>query len=260
MKKFVLMPMLLIGSSQVYAHTPYLMPHSFEPVRGNKVTLDASFSEKFFIPEVAFTGSEFFVIAPNGKRETPEKEAELTTRKVLEHSLKEEGTYRFSTGQRKGAIFRVYMKDGKRGSLRGNDEPLPEGAKITDHFQAITYAETWVPHKGPTSDNVKPLGNGLEIVPVTHPNDVFSGDKFSFTVHYNGKPLPDAKAFIYLANYQFSEEKAELEVTTDSAGNASFSPEEQGVYVLRVRHRDAAPEGADVPRYSYTTTLTLEAY
>jgi len=49
-------------------------------------------------------------------------------------------------------------------------------------------------------------------------------------------------------------------LTTNAKGQASFTPSAQDVYLMQVRLRTDAPEGADVPTYSYTTTLSFEAY
>ncbi len=48
------------------AHTPYLAPASFEVRPDSVVTLDASFAETFFVPEVVFDNSTFAVTLPDG--------------------------------------------------------------------------------------------------------------------------------------------------------------------------------------------------
>ncbi len=247
-------------SSAAFAHVAYVKPLQFEPVRGDKITLDASFAEQFFVPEAAVSNAHFEVITPSGETQDVDEVVNLATRNVLEHTLKEEGTYQFSTGKRMGAIFRIYEKDGERGSLRGEDEPLPEGATLTEHFQSVTYASTYVTKKGPTDIATQPRNEGLEIVPLIHPNSLFSGEAFNFTVLYQGKPLANHEVSFYQGKDQFSEESDVEKVTTDDTGNASFIPAKQDVYLMQVRLRTDAPKGASVPTYSYTTTLSFEAY
>ena len=58
--------------STTAAHTPYLMPNAFEPINGGLITLDASFAERFFVPEVVFDGSDFEVRLPDGNTVKPE--------------------------------------------------------------------------------------------------------------------------------------------------------------------------------------------
>ncbi|MEC9480461.1 MAG: DUF4198 domain-containing protein, partial [Pseudomonadota bacterium] len=59
---------------------------------------------------------------------------------------------------------------------------------------------------------------------------------------------------------QFAEESDVEKLTTNANGQASFTPSAQDVYLMQVRLRTDAPDGADVPTYSYTTTLSFEAY
>lgn len=250
--------LLFIPATQ--AHTPYLKPLSFEPISWDTVTLDASFAERFFVPEVAISNAKFDVRTPDGTLSPVDTVVDLNTRNILEQVLEEDGTYRFSTGKRMGAIFRIYELNGERGSVRGNEEPLPEGATLTEHFQSVTSAVAYVTKKGPTEKVLAPTDDGLEIVPETHPNGLFAGDKFSFTLQYEGKPVADQEVMIYFANDQFSEEADFKKVTTDAKGQASTTFSKQGLYLLQVRVKEAAPKGEDVPVFSYTTTLTLEAY
>ena len=250
--------LLFIPASQ--AHTPYLKPLSFEPVSRDTVTLDASFAEQFFVPEVAISNAKFDVETPDGKLSPVETVVDLKTRNVLEQAMEQEGTYRFSTGKRMGAIFRVYDLNGERGSMRGNEKPLPEGATLTEHFQSVTSAVTYVTKKGPTDTVLAASGQGLELVPRTHPNGLFSGDTFAFPLTYEGEPVADEKVTLYLANDQFSEESDFQTLTTNAKGEASVSLNSQGLYLLQARVKAPAPKGADVPVYSYTTTLTLEAF
>lgn len=250
--------LLFIPATQ--AHTPYLKPLSFEPVSRGTVTLDASFAEQFFVPEVAISNAKFDVETPDGKLSPVETVVDLKTRNVLEQIMEQEGTYRFSTGKRLGAIFRVYDLNGERGSVRGNQEPLPEGAVLTEHFQSVTSAVTYVSKKGPTDTVLAAREEGLELVPHTHPNGLFSGDTFSFALTYDGKPVADENVTLYLASDQFSEESDFQTLTTNARGEASATLSTQGLYLLQARIKAPAPENAGVPVYSYTTTLTLEAF
>lgn len=242
-----------------YAHTPYLSPATFEPVFGDVVTLDASFAERFFIPEVAFEDGNFHVISPDGHSEKPNTELFLKTRTVIEHELKQEGTYRFSTGKRLGAIFVVYEEDGERKTARNAEFKLPAGAKVLEKYQSITIAETYVSKGAPDDKATTARGAGLEISAQTHPNDIFAGDNHALQVLFEGKPLADASIDIYRGADQFSVDKADSNLTSNKKGVFTFNPEQEGVYLLRVRHRAPAPKSPEVDSYSHTYTLVLEA-
>jgi len=224
------------------------------------ITLDASFAEKFFVPEIAFEGSEFKVTTPKGMELSPDTISQLKTRTVVEHLLKEDGTYRFSTGKRLGAIFTVYEHEGERKTARGTKSKIPSTAKIIERYQSLTLAETYVSKGEPSDGALAPRNQGLEIIPETHPNDLFAGDNFKFHVQLDGKPLEQAQVEAYLAKNQFSIDKPTLKLKTDKDGKLSMPFEEEGVYLLRIRHRAPAPKDADAPSYSHTYTLVIEVY
>lgn len=251
-------PLLLAGiaSSFVHAHTPYLVPATFDTPRQGWVTLDAAFADTFFTPDVVFDDSEFQVMDTNGEWGEPATVYRLKTRAVIEHQLIEQGTYRFSTGARHGAVFRVYELDGERKSTRNADEPLPEGAVLLDHFQAITLAETYLTRGGPTTAALAARGSGLELLAETHPNDIYDGEGFRVQALFDGQPVAGQVLHLFAAGD--GDDKPVLTVETNDSGLAELTPLETGTYLLRARYRGAAPEGAPAPHYSFTYTLAFD--
>lgn len=249
--------LVLLGSAlSAQAHTPYLAPASFTPAPGGLVTLDAAFADQFFVPEVVFDKSTFTLVNSSGTTQQPDTLQRLKTRAVLEHSLSEKGTYRFSSGQRYGAIFKIYEQNGERKPLRGN-EPLPEGAKLLEHFQAVTLAETYITHTAPNTAALKPYNKGLELVAITHPTDIFQGEAASFTLQFDGKPLAGQTLQIFATGKGSDSHKPQLSLTSDKQGKLEFTLQEPGTYLAQVRYRHPAPKGAAAPAYSYTYTLTF---
>lgn len=261
MQKLVvsLLTSALVATAPTLAHTPYLKPHSFEPVRGDKVTLDASFAEKFFVPEVAFANSIYHVISPEGKKEQPDLMGQFNTRVVVEHQLDNDGTYRFSTGRRYGRIFKSYELNGERKSMRDPSQPIPEGAKLLSHFQSLTMAETYVSKGAPNQEALKPYNSGLEFVSHSHPNDLFVGEDLTLQSLFDGKPLEGLKVEVFLAQDQFTDEKAHLSLSSGNDGGFVFTPTTAGTYLIMARHRSDAPQGAAAPQISNTYTLVVEA-
>lgn len=252
--------MALFGSllcQGVSAHTPYLAPTSFDPVMGKMITLDASFAEQFFIPEAAFGNSEFVVTGPDGKQQAPDSLHQLKTRTVVEHELKEEGTYHISTGPRMGATFLIYEQDGEEKRSMNPTEPLPDNAQVKMHFQSVTQADTYVSQKKISKKAIKVGPSGLQIKPITHPNELFAGEDIKLQVVFEGKSLAGTELVVYPA--KGADEVEAIKVTTDKKGRAKLQLE-AGKYLLRARHRAPAPEGADVPTYSHTTTLSVLVY
>jgi uncharacterized GH25 family protein len=239
------------------AHTPYLAPASFEPL-GGWVTLDAAFAEKFFVPEVAFDQSEFKVLQPDGHIVTPKELFLGKTRTAVAHQLEQDGTYKFSTGQRFGAIFRSWQQDGKTHNSRDPKEKIPAGAKLTAYFQSVTLAETYVSKGAPSQSALKPTNTGLELMFQSHPNDLYVQSPIKATVLYNGKALAGQKVQVYPANSPEAETKASKELTSDQQGRLNFELDKAGTYVLLTRFRTDAPTGAKAPTYSYSYSAVVE--
>lgn len=249
----------ILLSTACLGHTPYLKPLSFEPSREGVMTLDASFSEKFFVPEVAFSNSIYLVSQPDGKTTTPDFMSQLKTRVVIEHKLEEDGTYRFSTGKRLGRVFKTYELDGKRHSMENPAESIPKGAKLLSFFQSLTIAETYASKGAPNDVAFSAYNTGLEFVPVTHPNDLFVHEPFEFTSLFDGKPIDGLKVEVFLAKDQLTNEKPTFDLMSNAKGGLSFTPTEAGTYLLLARHRSDAPATSIAPQISNTYTLVIEA-
>jgi hypothetical protein len=264
MKSIFVRALVFIGMSApillAHAHTPYLAPNVFEPGRGGLITLDASFAERFFIPEVAFDDSEFEVHLPSGEVTAPDTVISLKSRKVAEHTLEHEGTYRFSTGRRLGRVFRIYEKDGKRVVPEGEAASVPEGATMVDWYQSYTIAETWVTRGAPSQATLVPRGDGLEYLPVSHPNDLFAVEALELQALYYGEPVADVLVEVFKSSRQSGDDAPLVSLHSDADGNFRFLPREAGVYLLRSRYRSKAPEGSAAPEFSHTYTLVVEAF
>lgn len=245
-------------ASAASAHTPYLAPNTFAPRAGGVVTLDAAFAETFFVPEAAFDHSAFQVTGPDGRSVAPGTVHVLKTRTVVEHPLPEaKGTYRFSTGPRLGALFRTWEANGERHSSRDPDVKIPEGATVLADFQSLTLAETYVSIDAPDRAALAPRGKGLELVPITHPNDLYAGERFEFLVHYDGRPLADQKVEIAEAVWT-SDRKPHTEVLlTDAQGRVTLQLREAGTWLALMRHRTKAPAGSPTAEISNSYTLTF---
>lgn len=252
----VLASLFAAGAS---AHTPYLAPNTFAPRAGETLALDAAFAETFFVPEAVFDNSRFTVTGPDGKQTALDTVHVLKTRAVAEHTLPKglDGTYRFSTGLRPGALFRTSELNGKQESSRDPAVKIPAGAKVVSNFQSQTIAETYVSVGAPNRAALQPQGKGIELVAVSHPNDLFVGENFDFTVQYDGKPLADQKVEITEAVWTSDRKPQVTTVLTDAQGKARFKLERAGTWLALTRYRTKAPAGAPVDEYSNSYTLSF---
>jgi hypothetical protein len=252
-------PSLLLASTLLsataQAHVPYLAPESFEPIRG-WVSLEASFADKFFLPEAKFDQSDFKVVTPAGKLEQPAEQQTVRSRIVLEHQLTQDGSYRFSSGVREGAVFRSWLQDGKTINSRDPKQQPPAGVALTAHFQSITLAETYVSKGKPTAGALKPWGKGLELEFISHPNDLYINQPVQARLWFEGKPLANSEVQIHRA--MGNAEPVTRTVTSTASGDISFEVTDAATYLLLARHRAAAPAGAKAPTYSYSYSAVVE--
>jgi uncharacterized GH25 family protein len=259
MKPLTILAVAVIGiAPSTWAHTPYLVPSDFAPRAGQTVALDASFSETFFVPEAAFDDSQFSVTTPDG-RTSPLVSQAMKTRTIAEYALPEKaaGTYRLSTGTRLGALFRTWEIDGKRESSRDPDVKIPAGAKVISDFQSLTEAETYVSVGEPDRTALAPRNRGLELVPGSHPDDLYVGETFEFTVQYDGKPLASQKVEITEAVWSSDRKPQVVELATDAEGRARFKLQQPGTWIALTRYRTKAPASAKTAEYSNSYTLTF---
>lgn len=249
---------LALGGGAAHAHTPYLLPASFEVEPTGTISVDAGFTEKFFLPDVAFGDTRFALTTPDGSVLPFGDVRQFKTRTVAEQQLPgAKGTYRLSTGPRLGAIFRSWDLNGKVEVARDPATPVPAGAKLLSHYQSLSISEAYVTAGAPTKAALAPSGQGLEIVPVTHPSDLFAGETFEFTVQFNGQPLAGQKVDLYRSAMDLASQHSAESLKTDAQGRIRYAMKQPGVYLALIRHRAPAPAGAAAPMYGHNYTLTF---
>ena len=239
------------------AHMPYVLPTQFDIGKGDHITVQSSFAEDAFMPEVAMRDAPFHLVGPDGKPLPTGPITHLRDLSIFEADTKVDGTYRVTTGQRagrKGKMFKV----GDKWEMRGEGGEPPANAQQVE-VQSMTLAEAYVTRGQPTDAALKPTGQALEIQPVTHPNGIAAGSDASFILLFDGKPLAAADITLFRSAGIYDGRKVAAQVKSDASGRFTVRPEDAGTYLILVRHRAAAPTGSDKPYRSYTYTLTFDA-
>lgn len=258
-KPHAIVAVILAGAAMpVDAHTSYMLPNLFTANLEEFVTVESSFTEDFSRPEVAVESDDFHVILPDGKRAeflTNSKHRQLV---VLESPLEQEGTYRFTTGVRRGRVSQRVLVDGKWKSLRETNGEAPANATKVKTSQTETVADVYVTKKAPTRAPVDHRIGRLVIHPKTHPSDAYLGEAFEFEILFDGEPLAGQSVVIDRAGARYDEAKFHQEIETDAQGAVSLKLDRPGTYLVMARRRTAAPAGADTDERSYTTSLTFE--
>ena len=100
-------------------------------------------------------------------------------------------------------------------------------------------------------------GEGLELQPVTHPNDVYAGEPARFKLLLNGEPAGGLDVEIVRGHDRYRDSEGAMQVTTDADGVFSFTPEEPGPYWLSAEQEsEATLNGKPISaRVSYVMTF-----
>lgn len=234
------------------AHSPYLLPSTFDATGRDHITVQGSFAEHFFQPEVVMKADDYHVIGPDGAK-TAVSPTYLRDLTVFETATAANGTYRITTGTRAGRVSKAHLVKGEWVFLEP-DKPIPAGVNAVD-MQSITRAEVYVSKGAPSDGALAPIGKGIEFHALTNPNALFVGQKAEFEVLLNGKPLPRQVIELHRADEAYLGTKGR-EIVSDANGRFSLSMPAAGLYHAMTRYRiDAAP-GA--PAQSLTYALTFD--
>jgi len=248
---------LIAVAAPAFAHTSYLLPSTFATTEGEHVTLEVSFTEKFFTPEVAVLSDDYHLYRPDGSRDDYDNIVPFRQLTVLESDLTEPGTYRFSTGERLGVKSRRALVDGEWTRLAPDEEP-PANATEVVNTQTETVADVYVSKGAPTRAAVDLTVGRLAIHPITHPNEIYLDGGFEFQLTFDGNGFAEQDMLLYREGGAYEEPKYEHKITTDADGHVALTFDAPGVYLIMTRHRADAPEGSETSERSYTTSLTFE--
>ena len=240
------------------AHTSYLLPNLFTTSDGTFVTLEASFSEDFFTPEIAVDSDEYHIVRPDGTRGDYQSVTPFRQMVVLESPLTESGTYRFTTGARLGRTSKLALVDGEWKPVFGPDAKVPENATDVRTSQTETVADVYVTKGAPTRPAVDTAIGRLALHPETHPNEIYLDEGFAFDVTFDGAPLADQTVTLYRGGGDYEAPKFHKEFKTDTEGHIDLSFDKPGIYLAMTRYRTDAPAGSATDERSYTTSLTFE--
>jgi hypothetical protein len=263
MRNLILTLPLIALTGAASAHTPYLAPFNFAPTQPIVTVQNALTDNTFFVPEFPIKGDDYEVTDAGGTVSTG-KGISLAELGLFETKLPREGTYRISTGNRDVRTLTLAQIDGKWKPVKmpengvvnppfADQSKLPTGTKVIP-VKTMVRAETYISYNKP-SDRVPPPANeGLEIAPITHPNRVFAGQSFAFTLLFDGKPVT-AEYQVFRANDAYARANYSLSAkAAEGDGRIEFS--EPGIYVIEVS-RNWTLGNPDDPR-TWLTSLTLE--
>jgi uncharacterized GH25 family protein len=231
------------------AHRAWLAPTS-TVLSGTDawVGFDAGMSNGVFIADHAAMRLDGLTItAPDGSTVAPENLHRARYRSSFDLHLTRPGTYRVANVM--GGVVVSYTVDGTTSRWRGAEADIaanvPAGATDVTVTRSDSRVETFVTLGAPTTDNLQPTGKGIELVPVSHPNDLVAGEAATFTLVRDGRPAADLDVTIARGGTRYRDNPEEITVRTGADGSFSVTWPEPGMYWVNASVR--TPASGDQP-------------
>lgn len=194
--------------------------------------------------KIDLEGCTLGIIAPNGKR------YDILDRAVDTGYAPKEGYWSAKfTAAEPGPYMAVHTLDKLHKTTRA--------IKSAKTFFVVSPKLDEVASK--TNDFSRPLGQNLELVPLTNPvTQQGPGMPISVRVLYHDSPLADAVVSFIPRGTELAESFDDrYERRTDAEGDASFTPTEGNMVLVVVHHAEPEQRGEGYDRTAYSATLTI---
>lgn len=218
------------------------------------IGFDAAISnDLFFANYYPIDISTISITAPDGSDRALQNAKEGRIRSTFELNLDKEGTYRVAGGML--AVRATWEEDGKEKNFQGSaDELFAAGipAKNPSEMYILNRkTETYVTLGAPTDSLFAPKGSGIELVPTTHPNDLYTGEEATFQLLEEGKPLAGQNVDIIPGGDRYRDEVGAIKVTTADDGTFSVTWPSAGRYFFEVDTESKVDlKGISVPSFN----------
>ncbi|SNS85078.1 Uncharacterized conserved protein, contains GH25 family domain [Sphingomonas laterariae] len=256
-----------IVATAASAHRQWMLPSS-TIVSGDDVwvTVDAAVSnDLFYFEHQPIRLDNMKAWAPDGSETKIENGATGRYRSTFDVHLTQKGTYKIANSG--GGIMGSYKLNGEEKRLpRGTRADqiataIPAGATDVKLTEGWNRNEIFVTSGTPSDGVLKPTGKGLELVPVTHPNDLVAGEQATFRFVIDGKAASGLKVTVIPGGIRYRNALGEKDYTTDANGEVKIDWAEPGMYWLNASATDAKASipNATERRLGYVTTLEVMA-
>jgi uncharacterized GH25 family protein len=254
--------MLALAPAVSEAARAWLLPSQTIVARsGGWVAVDAAQADDLFsVNQGAMQIDSLSVTGPDGQTVTPQNACKGRTRSSFDLELRNPGTYRIAVAD--SAVMARWEEDGKPRRWRGTPAEMaaniPANAAKLEVEQMQRRVETFVTVGSPTAlKDTK--GEGLELVPLQHPNDLYARETTKFRLLLDGKPAKDFDVEIIAGGTRYRDAPGELVLKTDASGEFAVTWPSPGLYWLDA---GTADERATVPnvkkrRASYNATFEV---
>ena len=266
MNKYFKIALLVSAVSMVsmtaQAHRAWLLPSATVLSGTNSwITVDAAISnDLFYFEHHPLQLDNLAVLGPDGKPVTPANLAKGQFRSTFDLKLEQPGTYKVMVVNQ--GVSANYKLDGQNKRWRGKPEQIateiPANATDVKISETQGRIEVFVTSGKPTTDTLKPTGTGLEMIPVTHPNNLVVGEKATFKLLLDGHPAAGLAVEIVPGGIRYRDKLNDSKVTTDESGSFSVTWPGPGFYWMSASVRDDKSKIKNAQRRnSYSTTVEV---
>ncbi|MFD1950502.1 DUF4198 domain-containing protein [Sphingomonas arantia] len=262
---------LLVLPAAGSAHRMWLLP-SATVFSGTDswVTVDAAVSnDLFFFDHQPGRLESIKVWQPDGTAGQLQNGATGRYRSVFDVQLDKPGTWKI--GSENSGVGGSFKVDGveKRIGRRGPPQPgapapltvadIPANATDVKLTESAGRNEIFVTAGAPTTTVFRTTGKGLELSPITHPDELVAGEAARFRFLVDGKPAAGLKVIVIPGGKRYRDAENGMDLTTGADGVLSVTWPTAGMYWLNATLTDAKTivPSATERRLSYTTTLEV---
>ncbi len=243
------------------AHRAWMLPSATVLSGDNAwVTVDGAVSNSlFYFEHHPLRLDNLEILSPSGAQVEAQNQAVGRYRSMFDLELAEEGTYTLQM-HRQGAFAR-YTLDGESKRWSGpvsKVNEIPASATDLRLSEIDSRMQVFVTKGAPTDANFKPTGQGIELVPLTHPNDLVTEEPVSFRFLVDGKPAEGLSLVLIRDGIRYRDQVDEIELTADAEGKVEVTFDAPGMYWLEAELEQPSRNLDDAKRrLSYSATLEV---
>ena len=252
---------VLAAPLSAQAHRAWLAP-SLTVLSGTDawVAFDAGMSNGVLIPDHAAMNLAGLVItAPDGSGAEAENMIRARYRSSFDLHLTQAGTWKVANVM--NGVMATWKENGEdrrwRGPLADLPGAIPAGATEVVTPRTSNRIETFVTLGAPTDTVFADPGEGLALLPVTHPNDFVAGEDATFRLVLDGAPAADVAVTIARGGSRYRDTPDEMTVTTGADGTFTVAWSEPGLYWLNASVRAPARDQAMASSAQYVAVMEV---
>lgn len=252
---------LACSAGAAMAHNIWLKPSSTVLSKADWVTVDAAVSnDLFFFNHRPMAVDKLLITAPDGSSIEPKNVHKGELRSVFDLKPEQTGTYQLAVAN--SNVMGSY-KDaaGQMKRLRGTAQEIidqiPADAQDVRVMESASRVETFVTMGKPSA--IRASGKGLELVPVTHPNDLVVGEPVVLAFHVDGQPTAGVEVVLVRDGKRYRDSMEEIKLLSDAQGQVKLSFALPGMYWLDADAKDAKTSHPRIKerRLAYVATLEV---